>query len=279
MIIVQLMGGHSNQMFEYAAARKLALKHNTELYLDLEWFKHMEGVKSPRDYELGGYNLAGKIYTGSLLQRLKKKLAHVQYYEDSQVYDPSVGALGPNIYLHGYFQSEKYFKDIRSTLLQDFSYKAPPNRANSELLRKINEDPVATSLHIRRGDYAKDAETNARHGVAGLEYYREALKHLKKQVKDPTLYIISNDPAWCRENLKLDAKMIFVDNNDDTAGGAEDMRLMRACKHNIMANSSFSWWGAWLNENPDKIVIAPKKWFNDASINTSDLLPDEWVSL
>lgn len=277
MIIVQLMGGHSNQMFQYATARSLAIQHNTKLLLSMEWFKHMEGVKSPRVFELDGYNIIDTVYKPTITKRLINRATGLVYYEEKNaLYDPSLSKLGSNVYLHGNFQSEKYFKDIRPTLLQDFSYKELPSKKNAQLLKEIEAHPQAVSLHIRRGDYVQDAKVSQVHGMAELDYYVKALKHLKKTVKNPKLYVISNDVEWCKQNLKFDAEMVIVDNNNT---GAEDMRLMRACKHNILANSSFSWWGAWLNENPDKIIIAPKKWYNDTSISTADLIPDNWVKL
>jgi hypothetical protein len=274
------MGGHSNQMFQYATAKSLAFKKNAKLRMDLSWFYSIAPEYTPRVYELGTYNLKQEFGKPGIVFKLKNKLGSARYYnEKSFAYDPDVFNLPKDAYLTGYFQSEKYFKDIRSQLLSDFSFKLPAKGKNATLLKKIQQDESSVSLHIRRGDYVSNPNANQHHGVKGIEYYKKALIHIKKTVKTPTLYVISNDPAWCKENLKLDAKMVFVDNNDDVTGGAEDMRLMRACRHNIMANSSFSWWGAWLNENPDKIVIAPKKWFNNPEQDTSDLLPDEWVKL
>lgn len=280
MIVVKLMGGHSNQLFQYAVGRSLSIKNNTDLLLDLSWFDNMDGVESPRHYELGAYTIHEKFYKPSAISQLKFKLGVIKKYNEQHFnFNPDVLELGANAYLEGYFQTEKYFKDIRPTLLKDLSYKKPPSTKNKDLLVKIQRDPNAVSLHIRRGDYVSSKVHNAFHGVKELEYYHEAIKEIKKTVEKPTLYVISNDPEWCKKNLNFKEKMVIVDNNDDITGGSEDMRLMRTCKHNILANSSFSWWGAWLNENPSKIVIAPKEWFNDKSIDTSDLIPSSWIRL
>lgn len=280
MIVVKLLGGHSNQMFQYAVGRSLSLRHNVPLRLDKSWFANIDERDTHREYELGGYNIQARGYEPGILFKLGQRLGYIQTYNEHQFnFDPKVFELGPNAYLQGYFQSEKYFKQIRNQLLEDFTYINPPSPANAKLLQEIQADQQSVSLHIRRGDYVNNKHANAAHGVKDIAYYESALKMIKKQVKDPHLYVISNDPLWCKNNLKLKAEMEFVDNNDDITGGAEDMRLMRACRHNIMANSSFSWWGAWLNENPDKIVIAPKKWFNTTDKDVSDLIPKGWYKI
>lgn len=280
MIYVKLMGGHSNQMFQYAIARSLSLRHNVPFVMDDTWFSATAEVDTPRVYELGVYNIIEKFAHPGLTFKIKQKLGLAQRYSEqgfkfsSEIFDSK-----EDVYLTGFFQTEKYFKDIRAVLLKDFTHKSKPVGNNAKLLKEILANKDSVSLHVRRGDYVTNKDAAAFHGLKDLDYYKAALKIIKKKVKSPTLYVISNDPAWCKENLKLDAPMVFVDNNDDVTGGAEDMRLMRACRHNIMANSSFSWWGAWLNENPEKIIVAPKQWFQDKSIDTSDLLPDEWIKL
>lgn len=280
-IIVKLSGGHSNQMFQYATGRSLALKHRVPLKLDISWFAE-HAITSPQDaprgFELGGYNIAAGIYKRTLLQRVVNKLNPLQYYVEPEfAYSPDVAKLGPTAHLEGHFQSYKYFNDIQDLIRREFTFKQPATGANKKLFDEITNNPNAVSLHIRRGDYATNH--NSTHGLVPLSYYKAALQLVKKEIKDPTLYVISNDPEWCRKSLTLAAQMHIIDINDDVTGGAEDMRLMRACRHNIMANSSFSWWGAWLNDNPDKIVIAPKKWFNDPTLDTKDLLPKEWIKL
>lgn len=280
MIIVKLMGGHSNQMFQYATARQLALQSKTSLKLDLSWFDSISENDTTRVYELDAYTIEEHIYTPTFLSRILHKLGYITYYhEPSFSYSSAIKELGPNVHLEGYFQSWKYFDEIRDTIVSDFSYRQQPNDANAKLLKTIQNDPRAVSLHIRRGDYVTNSNANSFHGLKDIKYYKAALKEIKKHIKSPNLYVISNDPEWCRKNLDLGVPTIIVDNNTGEKSGAEDMRLMRACKHNILANSSFSWWGAWLNENPDKIVVAPKQWFNDESIDTSDLIPESWIRL
>lgn len=280
MIIVKLMGGHSNQMFQYAAARSLAIKHNTKLKMDLSWFDSIAPGDTSRVYELGTYNIQESYYAPSLSFKLLSKIGYIKRYSEPHFhYDPKINEVGSNMYIEGYFQSWKYFSEIRDVIIRDFSFKNEAQGANRAVLKRIKADPYAVSLHIRRGDYVTNESASSFHGLKDMDYYSTALKEIKKKVKKPNVYVISNDPKWCKKNLDLGVPTTIIDNNDDITGGAEDMRLMRACKHNIMANSSFSWWGAWLNENPDKIVIAPKQWFNDPTVDTSDLIPEEWIRL
>lgn len=280
-IIVKLTGGHSNQMFQYAAGRSLAARHGVKLMLDISWYPEHALTSpgdAPRVYELGGYKIQENIYKRTLAQRAINKLNPIQYYiEKKFTYNQKIIELGPNTHLEGHFQSYKYFEDVQDQIRDEFTLVKPATGKNKKLIEKIMKDPNAVSLHIRRGDYATNH--NETHGLVPMTYYQAAIKEIKKTIANPTIYVITNDPEWCRKNLKLPATIYIIDNNDDITGGAEDMRLMRACKHNIMANSSFSWWGSWLNPNPDKIVIAPKKWFNDPGINTRDLLPKEWIQL
>jgi hypothetical protein len=198
-------------------------------------------------------------------------------WEQSFCFDPEVLQLHDNIYLVGYWQSERYFADIREVLLQEFTVASPlsgRNRALADAITGCN----AVSMHIRRGDYVSNATTAAFHGVCDLDYYESAIEQIDTFVDQPHIFVFSDDHAWTRQHLHLQGKVTYVDHNDPDQGH-EDMRLMSLCKHNIIANSTFSWWGAWLNRNPNKTVIAPRCWFADASIDTSDLIPSSWIRL
>lgn len=293
MIVVKLQAGFANQMLQYAAGKYLAQKNGTTLLLDRSW---LDSEATNRVYELDSYKLEQTFINPGdyvvlrpsdtsfkkLLKRAysvvsRKPLLH-GYIQDPHHYTPYDKAfekLGPNAYLEGYFMSQKFFPDMKQTLLKEFSYKNSPNQTNAKLLSSIKAGN-AVSIHIRRGDYVADKKTSKYHGVLGLDYYQKAVKEVVKKVPKAVFYIISDDPVWCKENLKLEYPTVYVDHNTK---GADDMRLMRACKHNIIANSTFSWWGAWLNENPDKIVVAPKQWFQGSSADVSDLIPKDWVRL
>jgi hypothetical protein len=295
MIIVKLEGGHSNQLFHYAAGRRLADHLGVDLLLDKSWFTNVIQGDTVRIYELQDYkfkqkfidrdqfalvenkpeDFRAKIYKFTK-GRSKPRVKH--YRERGHSFDKMVLKLPDNTFLDGFWQNEKYFKDIRSTLLEEVDLKTKPSSKNAKWLNQIRSSN-SISLHIRRGDYVENKSTNKFHGVMSPEYYQKGLTLLAKKTgqKDFKLFIFSNDIEWCKQNLKFNYPVTFIDGNNS---GAEDMRLMKHCKHNIMANSSFSWWGAWLNQNPDKIVIAPKAWFQDKEANKeTDIVPPGWVRL
>ena len=133
----------------------------------------------------------------------------------------------------------------------------------------------SVSLHIRRGDYVSNQKTNQTHGTCDLDYYQRCITEIEKEVENPYFFVFSDEIEWVKENLKINHPAEYVDQNTGDKS-YEDMRLMSQCKHNVIANSSFSWWGAWLNSYPDKIVFAPKRWFASDKHNTKDLIPEGW---
>ena len=276
---MRLIGGLGNQMFQYAAARSLAKLNNTNVMLDLSWFNQEfdTSTTTPRHYELTCFRLDATTEKdrSTTLQKLRLRRAK-KYTEPHFHYDVNFTKLPKNTVLNGYFQSEKYFSGIREILLQDFSWMKEPQGMNKDLLEQITSDASSVSVHVRRGDYVSNKNAAKFHGLTGVEYYKAAVKEMTKHVKKPNLYVFSDDPEWCEKNLKFTQTTTYVSHNTD---GSEDMRLMKNCKHNIIANSSFSWWGAWLNNNPGKIVIAPKQWFSHSESNTNDVIPDLWQKL
>ena len=295
MVIVKLMGGMGNQMFQYAMGRRLALSCSTTLKLDLGWFENCK-ANSPRPYELHVFAVKEQIATEKEIGRIKnaenkgplgllmRLLRRADRTSSKRVvmekhfhFDPEVLRLPDNVYVEGYWQSEKYFKDIADVIRREFMVAVKPdekNRLMSELIGRTE----AVSVHIRRGDYAANSVMYQFHGLCSLEYYRKAAGIVSSKTKSPHFFVFSDDPDWVKENVNLEQQMTLIDFN----GGEksyEDMRLMSLCKHHIIANSSFSWWGAWLCANPDKIVIAPSRWFRDESVNTADLIPAGWKRL
>jgi hypothetical protein len=283
-------------MFQYACGYALSQSNNTPLKLDITGFDDYP----LRSYELDKFNLQADYASEEEIKRLKYKPLSLaekaiskilrkgipfsdHYYSDHYYkerhfhYDPDLRKVGQDIYLDGYWQSEKYFAAYRDELLRTFTLKAD---LHEQTLRyqKMIEETEAVSLHIRRGDYVSNPHTNSVHGTCSLEYYQNAVRYITVRVKDPHFYIFSDDLAWAKENLVFIDGITFV-KLDDKVPDHEEMYLMSQCKHNIIANSSFSWWGAWLNQNTQKIVIAPKKWLNDNTINTNDLIPEGWLRL
>ncbi len=296
MIAIRLMGGLGNQMFQYALIRKLSIKNKINFSMDLTFYENIADSYTLREYELSCFNvvesflpaskrpnenLDSKRYTGLIGKKkliedkLKKRDIWTIYRESHHNFDNKALLCKNNSYLIGYWQTEKYFSDIRKVLLNDFSYKENPNSKNSLFLNQIKSSP-SISLHVRRGDYVTNENANQFHGIKDNEYYKSALKKITNNPSRFNIFVFSDDIEWCKKNLNLGTKMIFVTGNKK---GSEDMRLMMNCNHNIIANSSFSWWAAWLNNNPSKIVVAPSKWFNDESINTSDIIPKTWVKV
>jgi len=295
MIAVRLMGGLGNQMFQYAIARKLSLKNRTNLVMDLIFFENIAEVDTFREYELDCFKInptflehtkrprenPEPIYVGAkgILRKLKhlaKGIAWNIYREPHHSFDSNVLSRKNNTYLIGFWQTEKYFKDIRPTLLKDFEFVTKPSSKNRVMLNKIEAGP-SISLHVRRGDYVSNIHANKFHGTKDSTYYQKALKIIEKEQPDTyTVFVFSDDIEWCKKNILLKQKTVYVSGNKK---GFEDMRLMSSCSHNIIANSSFSWWAAWLNQNKHKIVVGPKVWFNDKRVNTRDVLPQSWKSI
>jgi len=293
MIIVRLIGGLGNQLFQYAVARHLAEIHGSVLKIDISGFETYKLHK----YSLWPFNIQEHFASteevakltpkmgvaGRMLRRLlcrPQKLAKTHIKEkDPFCFNPEILNLPDGIYLDGYWQTEKYFANIEDNIRREVTVKTPQMHKNKELAELI-ASCEAVSIHIRRGDYVSNNDTNKKHGTCELDYYFRCVEHLGQMVERPHFFIFSDDPGWARDNLNLTYPTTIVDHNSADKN-YEDLRLMCQCKHNIIANSSFSWWGAWLNKNLDKIVIAPKKWLNDSSIDTSDLdlITDSWIQL
>lgn len=291
MVISNILGGLGNQMFQYAIGKAIAQRNNQLLKLDTTEFNNYE----LRNYELGCFKINADIASKkeidsyknqsfSWVNKLSQKLIRRDILANSNViqekhyhFDPKMIDSKGNVYLFGYWQSEKYFLDIKDTILKEFSFKNPLSESAKQYEQNILSHN-AVSLHIRRGDYVNNTVTNNYHGTCTLDYYKKAANIILQNNSDAIFYIFSDDLAWAKENLSFIDTKTFVE-LDDNAPDHEEMLLMSQCKHNIIANSSFSWWGAWLNQNPEKIVIAPKQWFNDQSIDTSDLIPQSWIRL
>ena len=287
------MGGIGNQMFQYAAARRLAHIRNAPIKLDVNWFGNIEKGNTSRKYELHAFTikedfaLPGEVdgyknvKTGAFSRTLKKLAGAVSPFNHSTWirerrfhFDPAILKLPDNVYLEGYWQSEKYFLDCEEIIRKEFTVRTEPGEKNRQIA-EIIKNTESVSVHVRRGDYVTNPTTSQYHGSCSMEYYREAVGRAVSQIQRPHFFVFSDEPDWVKENLTLPFSVTYIDHNG-TANAYEDMRLISLCKHHIIANSSFSWWGAWLCVNPDKLVFAPKKWFNKAGMNTADLLPGSW---
>ncbi len=282
MIASRVRGGLGNQLFEYAAGRGVAEILGTDLYLDLSDYESAV----TRTFLLGHLNCKYKIMDSALFsydhvpklsQRLKniflrkwKLVPEKQYHFDESILKVKKGS-----YLAGYWQSEKYFLHIRDQLLEELRPREPLDGRNLELAGEIAASH-SVSIHVRRTDYLAQ-HTLKFHGVMSPEYYEQGLEHISRRVPDLRVFVFSDDLEWCRYRLKISQPVTFVENSQSNP--IPDLVLMSMCRHNIIANSTFSWWGAWLNRNPDKIVVAPKNWILDSQFKTDDVLPDSWIKI
>ena len=267
VVVVQLMGGLGNQMYQYASAKALAERKNARLIVDTRYYDQIYENVTPRQYELSAFELEVDI-----LQQVPDTL-NVYSEKFWHKYDEEINNAKLPCYLTGYWQSEKYFKAIEETLRQDFRFKE--NQISPEAKKlgaKLSETPASVSIHIRRTDYAVHPNY-----FLPLQYYQRAVEYMQSKLPTPSFFIFSDDPDWAEQHFDIPAPFQVIRGHS----GIEDMFLMSQCRHNITANSSFSWWAAWLNQYRDKIVIAPQKYRHDASLDVKDmdLIPEEWVCL
>jgi hypothetical protein len=286
MIVSRLIGGLGNQMFQFAAGRALAMRLGVPFRIDRRAFStyqtHAFGMDcfnveladaTPR--QLPNWHAEGRV------QRLLRNFLPAPifvYGERSFTFEPKVLALPDGTYLDGYWQTEKYFSDFADVIRADFTVRHVPSDANRWWLEEISRTH-SVSLHIRRGDFVTNPSAATVHGTCGLDYYERAVTYLREVTGiDPVLYVFSDDLDWVAANLRLPYVLHLVREND-AATNYEDLRLMKTCRHHIVANSSFSWWGAWLDGRTDSITVAPERWFAAGTPDASDLVPQRWVRL
>ena len=291
MLIVKVHGGIGNQMFCYSLYKKL-LNENKNVYLDS--ISHYLNCKDHNGYEIeeifninpNKLNLEESIYYSDCSRKFKdrirrnlfgKRKNYLKEINEFQ-YDKSIFNID-NKYLDGYWQSIGYLQGIEKEIKQDFIFKNTLDDTNLNIVDNIKKTN-SVSIHIRRGDYLEEKNYNLFSNIATIEYYRKAMKIIEEKVENPVYFIFSNDIEWVKENIKFNYKAIYVDWNNGK-DSYKDMQLMSNCKHNIIANSTFSWWGAWLNNNHNKIVIVPKKWINREDINSDkiELFYKDWILL
>lgn len=283
-IVSRLQGGLGNQLFQYAFGRELAIRWNVPLLLDIRGYT----IGASRDYALGPYNLsAGLVSTrpmqlfqktgilGRVWDRFAGRKAPRRVNEAYFQYDSGTLIAQPPLILDGYWQSERYFLSIRPELLKQLTVGLTGE--NATLAHEIQEKN-SVAVHVRRGDYLSNPAASTFHGVCDPEYYRRAANEIEQQVAPAHYYFFGDDPEWAKENLDFLRPATIVNLNSSKEAHL-DLELMRRCKHHIIANSTFSWWGAWLSDAENKIVISPSCWFLDETIDTRDLIPASWIRL
>lgn len=280
MIVVNLKGGLGNQMFQYACGRAISIKCDQPMLLSKEYLDFPDGrkyglavfnIKSPlaspeeRDrikYPLGIISKGWRFFAGKFLKQFR-----------TIAFDEKVTKCRKNLFLDGYFQTEKYFKDYEKEIREDFTLKDPLSESAQKIADEIKKSENPVSIHFRRTDYV--GHTNF--DINDPEYHTRARKIVEERSRSPKYFVFSDDIKWVKENVGLPEGSIYV-SSPDKISDQEELMLMSICRHNIIMNSSFSWWGAWLNNNPDKIVVAPKTW-NKEQWRFKDTIPENWIQV
>lgn len=292
-VTTRLMGGLGNQMFQYAAGRAIALRRGVPLALDLDFLEGpVPDGTTPRRYALQPFAIDAR-FAGETERALRPagrpgRLARWRdaltpparkpyLQERTAALDTRLLAAGGDVYLEGYWQCPGYFEAVGDRIRQDFALRQPAEGRNRELLEEIAAAPAALALHVRRGDYVSNPAAAQVHGVCDLDYYQRAIRWLDARAGDLRYFVFSDDPEWVRSQLHIGHPSCHVAHNGDAPH--EDLRLMAACRHFVIANSSFSWWGAWLGRAPDRLVIAPRRWALDPALEVPDRFPAGWIRL
>ncbi len=299
MVVTKLVSGLGNQLLQYAMGRQLSLLKEVPLLLDVSFFKD----QNLRSYKLDHFNIAAEVASAVQLKPFEPEIyryntLHQQtsfyakvyrnlepvlfpkhtknYFKEATwwILEPEVYKTPDDVYIEGYWQHYKYFDCLQQEIFDELTLKNHPGSATNHWLEIIKNDPSAVAVHIRRGDYVTDSGANYLMGVLPVDYYNKAILYIKERIADPSFYFFSDDLEWVKSNIKTGTTSFYVDQNPDYI----DLDLMRHCKHQIIANSTFSWWGAFLNRNPDKIVVAPQQWSPREDVNRNIHLqfPD-WI--
>lgn len=298
MIISKIIAGLGNQMFQYATGRALAIRNKSNFKLDITWYKNQNPAETHREYELNIFNIYERIASakeilklkgnnGSFAERvIRNRIPAINkllpknrnyYFENpAQKFESNVLRIKHDAYLDGWWQSYKYFDDIKDILHKEFSFRKRLDLRNKKYLNKIlNTNSIG--VHVRRGDYLKKYSNYF--NSCSVAYYKKAVKLVASKTVNPVIYIFfSDDAEWIKKNFKFRHKTVLISHNRGKES-YKDLLLMQSCKHNIIANSSFSWWAAYLNKNPNKIVVAPKKWLVDQKFSIDDRVPKDWIKI
>ena len=298
MVTVFLRGGLGNQMFQYAAGFSLAKKRNDALSLDTVLLN--DRFPRPgftyRTYDLDLFSINPRLTKLSLLSgriplpglwlgmdfidmEVKVATGKKTIIREKEIIksDKSVFFQKEDVILWGFWQSESYFEDYKDDVRTVFSFRFPLLGAATVLAEEIkNSESVA--IHVRRGDYLSKKNRKL-YVVTDIDYYKRAISYIGKKINNPRYFVFSDDMEWCKKNLRLPASAVYADAASSGEKGGDHLQLMSLCKHNIITNSSFSWWGAWLNKNKEKIIIAPQRWYTDPFPTSVDIVPGSWIKL
>lgn len=285
-VITHLCGGLGNQLFQFAAGRALAARLGRPLFVDASDYARfplrqfeLGHFRAPAHHAPRRYRWFRRVGRTPLAAILPASLRVFRIVEATHAFQPwpQVPEALP-AFLSGYWQSDRYFADIAEVVREDFTVAAPATGRNAALLAEMAACE-AVAIHVRRGDYVSNPKTALYHGICDLDYYEAACDRIEAAISRPRYFVFSDDIPWARSHLRLRHPAVFVDHNA-AAAPCEDLRLMAACRHFVIANSTFSWWAAWLSRQPEreKLVIAPRRWFLIADAN-HDRTPPSWLRL
>lgn len=289
MILVELSGGLGNQLFQYAAGLSLACHHGVELKVNAASFDRPDLiVGTQRTFELDNLQTppqqaSNKEIASFLKQSIIKKCFekftpfHKRsiYKERSTRFDQIFFEAGKEVYIKGNRQSEKYFKPFEDRIREKIQVKDCIKKKYQTISNEMRETE-SVAIHIRRGDYLTNIALQVL-GLLPLEYYYSAVEYVSQQKNVSTVYVFSDDIPWVKENLNLNLPVKYA--SEFSPSAIDDFYLMSQCRNQIIANSTFSWWAAWLNDNSSKIVVAPTQWYNSPDFDSTDIIPDEWKKI
>lgn len=292
MIVVRMQGGLGNQFFQYAVGRAVSERLACRLFLDVSWYRNLPKRATPRAWELGRYPIQAECLDprderspwfcsmerlGCVLRSGGRWHWARSFRERSMDYDPRVAKLHSGWMLEGYWQSPLYFDAVSDALRCELQPGTPMGADDERVAAEILADPqLAVAVHVRRGDYLSGVHA-AHHGVCDLDYYRRAFEQIRRRIVGARFFVFSDDPAWVRSRTDVFGGAHLVSHND-TSSAFQDLRLMSLCRGHVIANSSFSWWGAWLSPGSGKFVVAPSRWLAGGEPMPS-LMPPEWIRL
>jgi hypothetical protein len=274
------MGGLGNQLFQYSAGRMLSIKTGKPLVVDLSFLKHLSGERNgytQRDYALDVFTLETEL-TDSF-----ERGAYCRFIQEPDNYQLMPELLYPkrnldSIHLSGYFQKAVYVEKIREILRKDFQFRYDYDEDGRSLAQRIRECN-SVCVHIRRTDYIANEAALGFHGFIGEDHVRSGYDRLKNSLQEPRYFVFSDDISWCESNLSFLDSATFVPLSLSGFKSSQHLRLMSECRHFIISNSTFSWWGAWLSTHPGKRVLYPAKWFQDDGMNTLGMFPATWTAI
>lgn len=282
MIIIELQGGLGNQMFQYAAGKSLATERNTNVLIDKRWYENTDqnGESDVRKYELNIFKLKQDFYSHdkrSARWRIFNRRTEFDDQDSPYEYHKDFFLLPRESTIRGYYQNAQYFIKHQSIIRKDFEWKNALSKTDNEVYKKIKSAKCSIAVHVRRGDYAKSKINKDYFGLLDMGYYSKAIQIMKSKYNNPTFFIFSNDSAWCDKQFGMLPEAFVVKYDGETNSSESGLRLMSLCDNHIIANSSYSWWSAWLSKNNNKVVIAPKNWVKSNKVESSNVALREWL--